>query len=101
MSSCSAKAFTRLLTNTVDSTDQMLALVEDELLEGRQFKVGDGVVLSSVNLLGQSGSTNLLKLPDWVSVEAELSNAASLSRSMQASTRSCSKGPTRCSRVGL
>jgi pyruvate kinase len=51
-----------LLTNTADSTDQMLAFVEHALLERGRLKVGDGVVIVAGQPVGQSGSTNLLKL---------------------------------------
>ena len=51
-----------LLTNTVASTDQMLALVEHALLERGRLKVGDGVIIVAGQPVGQSGSTNLLKL---------------------------------------
>jgi pyruvate kinase len=51
-----------VLCNFVDSTDQMLALVERTLLERGRLKLGDGVVVVSGQPVGQPGSTNLLKL---------------------------------------
>jgi pyruvate kinase len=51
-----------LLATTVDSTDQMLALVERTLLHRGNLKTGDGVVVVAGQPVEHSGSTNLLKL---------------------------------------
>ena len=51
-----------VLSPTVESTDQMLALVERTLLERGWLKLGDGIVVVAGQPVGQSGTTNLLKL---------------------------------------
>ena len=51
-----------MLSTPVDSTDQMLELVERTLLERGRLKVGDGVVIVAGQPIGQYGTTNLLKL---------------------------------------
>ena len=51
-----------MLTSAVDSTDQMLALVERTLLKNGRLKAGDGIVVVAGQPVGQSGATNLPKL---------------------------------------
>jgi pyruvate kinase len=51
-----------VLCSVVNSTDQMLALVERTLMQRGRLKVGDGVVVVAGQPVGQPGATNLLKL---------------------------------------
>ena len=51
-----------VLGATVDSTDQMLELVERTLLERGWLKAGDGVVVVAGQPVAQPGTTNFLKL---------------------------------------
>lgn len=52
----------QVLERTVESTEQMLALVDRTLLERGWLKPGDGIVGVTGQPFGQSGTTNLLKL---------------------------------------
>ncbi|MGH7933125.1 MAG: pyruvate kinase alpha/beta domain-containing protein, partial [Candidatus Binataceae bacterium] len=51
-----------LLTPAIESTDRMLALVEETLLTRGCLKTGDGVVVMAGQPVAHPGSTNLLKL---------------------------------------
>jgi pyruvate kinase len=51
-----------ILIAVVNSTDQMLAMVERTLLEQGRLRAGEGVMVVAGQPVGRPGTTNLLKL---------------------------------------
>ncbi|HJU10882.1 MAG TPA: pyruvate kinase [Candidatus Binataceae bacterium] len=51
-----------VLAPTAESTDQMIKLVDEELLQRTDLKPGDGIAVVAGQPIGMPGTTNLLKL---------------------------------------